>query len=43
MLRLGISQSYVWELVFLRLEVSQCYVRELVFLRFGVGFFKFGG
>ena len=51
MLRLGVSQSYVWGLVFLRLGISQCYVWGLISVTFGcwsvlrlrVSFFTFKG
>ena len=39
---LGVSDSYVLELVFLRFGDSNSFVRGLFFLRFGVSFLTFG-
>ena len=51
LLRLGVSNSYVWEFVFLRLAVKDSYVcgigiltfGGLGLLRLGVSFLPFGG
>ena len=41
-LRLGVSNSYVWELVFLSSKVSDSYVLGLVLLRLGLVFYVWG-
>ena len=40
---LGVSNSYVWWLVFLRLKVKDSYVWGFIILTFGVRFLTFGG
>ena len=40
---LGVSDSYIWGLVFLRLGVSASYVLGLIFLRLGLVIVTFRG